>query len=146
MDLVAQSCMTPWTVAHQAVHGDSPGKNTGVGCYTLLHGNLPNPGIRPRSPTLQVSYMGSYSGSIPGLGRSPGEGIGHPLQCSWAPLGAQTVKNPPAMQETWVQSLGWEDPLEEGMANHTSILAWRIPLDRGAWQATNSPWRYKEWT
>ena len=78
----------------------------------------------------QLSYMGSYSSSIPGLGRSPGEGIGHPLQCSWAPLGAQTVKNLPAMQETWVQSLGWEDPLEEGMATHTSILAWRIPLDR----------------
>ena len=39
------------------------------------------------------------------------------------------------MQETWVQSLGWEDPLEEGMANHSSILAWRIPMDRGAWRA-----------
>jgi len=40
---------------------------------------------------------------------------------------AQTIKNPPAMQDTWVQSLGWEDPLEKGMANHSSILAWRIP-------------------
>ena len=40
------------------------------------------------------------------------------------------------MQETWVQSLGWEDPLEEGMATHSSILAWRIPMDRGAWRAT----------
>ena len=46
------------------------------------------------------------------------------------------VKNPPAMQETWVQSLGWEDFLEEGMATHSSILAWKIPMDRGAWQAT----------
>ena len=46
------------------------------------------------------------------------------------------VKNPPAMWETWVQSLGWEDPLEEGKATHSSILAWRIPMDRGAWQAT----------
>ena len=45
------------------------------------------------------------------------------------------VKNLPAMQETWVQSLGWEDPLEEGMATHSSILAWRIPMDRGAWWA-----------
>ena len=45
------------------------------------------------------------------------------------------VKNPPAMQETWVQSLGWEDSLEEGMATHSSTLAWRIPMDRGAWQA-----------
>ena len=46
------------------------------------------------------------------------------------------VKNPPVMQETWVQSLGWEDPLEQGMATHSSILAWRIPMDRGAWWAT----------
>ena len=49
---------------------------------------------------------------------------------------AQTVKNPLAMQETWLQSLGWEDSLEEGMATHFSILAWRIPKDRGAWQVT----------
>ena len=49
---------------------------------------------------------------------------------------AQTVKNLPAMQETWVQSLGREDPLEKGMATHSSILAWRIPMDRGAWRAT----------
>ena len=48
---------------------------------------------------------------------------------------AQTVKKPPAMQETWVQSLGWEDPLEEGMATHSSILAWRTLMDRGAWWA-----------
>ena len=46
------------------------------------------------------------------------------------------VKDPPAMWETWVQSLGWEDPLEEGMTTHSSILAFRIPMDRGAWQAT----------
>ena len=46
------------------------------------------------------------------------------------------IKNLPAMQETWVQSLGWEDPLEEGMATHSSILAWRIPMDRGAWWNT----------
>ena len=48
----------------------------------------------------------------------------------------QMVKNLPTMRETWVQSLGWEDPLEEGMATHSSILAWRILMDRGAWQAT----------
>ena len=48
----------------------------------------------------------------------------------------QTVKNLPAMQETWVQSLGWEDPLEEGMATDSSVLAWRIFMDRGAWWAT----------
>ena len=64
------------------------------------------------------------------------EGIGYPLQYSWASLLAQMVKNLPAMQETWVQSLGWKDPLEESMATHSSILAWRIPMDRGAWWAT----------
>jgi len=51
-------------------------------------------------------------------------------------LVAQMVKNPPAMRENWVQSLGWEDPLEEGMATDSSILAWRIFMDRRAWQAT----------
>ena len=49
------------------------------------------------------------------------------LRTPWASLEAQLVKNPPAMQETWVQSLGWEDPLEKGKATHSSILAWRIP-------------------
>ena len=55
------------------------------------------------------------------------EGIGYPLQYSWASLVAQLVKNLPAMRETWVRSLGWEDPLERGKATHSSILAWRIP-------------------
>ena len=53
-------------------------------------------------------------------------GIGYPLQYSWASLVAQLVKNLPAMRETWVQSLGWEDPLEKGKATHSSILIWRI--------------------
>ena len=53
-----------------------------------------------------------------------------------ASLVVRVVKNPPAMQESWVQSLGWEDSLEEGMATHANILAWRIPMDRGAWWAT----------
>ena len=66
-------------------------------------------------------------GSIPGSGRSLGEGIGYPLQYLGASLVAQTVKNPPVMRETCVRSLGWEDPLEEGMATYSSILAWRIP-------------------
>ena len=61
-------------------------------------------------------------GSIPGSGRSPGEGKGYPPQYSWASLGAQLVRNLPAMPETWVRSLGWEDPLEKGMATHPSIL------------------------
>ena len=53
-----------------------------------------------------------------------------------ASLVAQLVKNLPVMWETWVQSLGWEDPLEKGMATHSSIFVWRIPMDREAWQAT----------
>ena len=66
-------------------------------------------------------------GLIPELGRSAEEGIGYPLQYSWASLVAQLVKNPPTMQETLVQSLGWEDPLEQRKATHSSILTWRIP-------------------
>ena len=87
-------------------------------------------------------------GSIPGLGRSPKEGKGYPLQYSclensmdrgtrqvtvhgvaksWAYLIVELVKNPPAIQETWVRFLGWEDPLKKGKATHSSILAWRIP-------------------
>ena len=64
-------------------------------------------------------------GSVPGLGRSAGEGIGHPLQYPWASLVAQLVTNLPAMWETWVQSLGWQDPLEKRTAAHSSILAWK---------------------
>ena len=66
-------------------------------------------------------------GSVPGSGRSAGEGIGNTLQYSRASLVTQLVKNPPAMWETWVQSLGWEDPLEKVKATYSSILAWRIP-------------------
>ena len=62
-------------------------------------------------------------GSIPGSGRSAGERIGYQLQYFWASLVAQLVKNPSAMRESWVQSLGWEDPLEKGKAIHSSILA-----------------------
>ena len=74
--------------------------------------------------TQQTHFQGPsrLSGSIPGLGRSPAEGRGYQLQNSWAPLVAQLVKNPPVMQETWVRSLGWEDPLEKGKATHSSSL------------------------
>ena len=107
-------------------------------------GSLFDPGIEPRSPALQADALlseppGSNAGdpsSIPGLGRSPGEWIGYPLQYSRASLVAQMVKNPPAIWETLVQSLGWEDPLEESMATHSSILTWKIPVDRGACRAT----------
>ena len=66
-------------------------------------------------------------GSIPGLGGAPEGGHGNPLQYSWPFLVTQLVKNLPAMWETWVLSLGWEHPLEKGMATPSSILAWRIP-------------------
>ena len=74
------------------------------------------------------------------VGRSSGEGIGYPLQCFWASLVAQLVKNLPAMQETWVLSLGWEDPLEKEMAAHSSTLAWKIPwtADPGRLQSMGS--------
>ena len=65
-------------------------------------------------------------GSIPGLRRSAGEQIGYPLEYYWASLVAQLVKNTPAMWETWVLFLGWEDPLEKGRTTHSSILTWRI--------------------
>ena len=54
----------------------------------------------------------------------------------WASLVSQMVKNPPAMPETWIQFLCWEDALEEGMATHSGVLVWRILMDRGAWWAT----------
>ena len=75
-------------------------------------------------------------GSISGLGISAGEGIGSPLEYSWASLVAQLVKNPPAMRETWVQSLGWEDPLEKGKATHT--IFWP-----GEFHGLYSPWGCK---
>ena len=64
---------------------------------------------------------------IPGSGIFAGEGIGYPLQYFWASLVAQLVKNLLTMWETWVLSMGWEDPLKMGKATHSSILAWRIP-------------------
>ena len=63
------------------------------------------------------------------------EGFSFPLEIK-ASLVVQLVKNPPAMWETLVQSLGWDDPLEKRMATHSSILAWKIPMDRRAWRAT----------
>ena len=76
----------------------------------------------------ESTYNAGGPDSIPGSGRSAGEGIGYPLQYSWVSLVAQRVKNLPAIRETWVQFLGWEDPLEKGKATYSSILTWRIPL------------------
>ena len=82
-------------------------------------------------------------GLIPGSGR---EGIGYPSQYSWVSLVAQMVKNLPTLWETWVRSLVWENHLEEGMATHTHILAWRIPMDRGAWGGATVHWVAMSWT
>ena len=94
-----------------------------------------------------ASKVGNLS-SIPGLWRFLGEGIGYPLQYSWASLVVQIVKNPPEMQEAWVWYLGWEDPLEEGMTTHCSILAWRIPwtVKPGGLQSMGSQRVGHNWT
>ena len=76
---------------------------------------------------VESTYNAGDPSWIPGWGRSTGEGIGYALEYSWASLVAQLVKNPPVMWETWVRSLGWEDPLEKGTATHSSILSWRSP-------------------
>ena len=85
------------------------------------------PGFPYSSLDKESACSAGDPGLIPGSGRSSEEGRGYLIQYSLASLLAQLVKNPPAKQETWVRSLGWEDPLEEGTATHSSILAWRIP-------------------
>ena len=84
-------------------------------------------GFPGSSADKESTYNTRDPSPIPGLGSSPGEGIGYPLQYSWVSLVVQMVKNLPAMQETWVRSMGWEDPLEKGKATHSSILVWRTP-------------------
>ena len=102
-----------------------------------FHQIIPQPFLCPFNAESSVGEESACNADlIPGSGWSPGEGIGYPLQYSWVSLVAQLVKNPPAMWENWVQSLGWEDPLEEGVATHSSVLAWRIPMERGTWGAT----------
>ena len=95
-------------------------------------------GFSGSSAGKESTYNAGDSGSIPVSARSPGEGIGYLLQYAWVSLLAQMVKNPPALWETWVQSLGWEAPLEKGKGTHSSILAWRIP-----W--TEEPGRLVHW-
>ena len=114
---------TPW-----ALHCRKP--SIFMGRYKAL------PGFPDSSAGKESTYKAGDPGSIPGSGRFPREGISYPLEYSWTYLVAQMVKNLPAMQETWVRSLSWEDPLEEGVATHSSSLAWRIPMNRGGWRAT----------
>ena len=91
----------------------------------LTHHGFPDSSVGKES-----ACSAGDSGSIPGSGSFPGEGIGYPLPYSWVSLVAQLVKYPPAVRETWVQSLGWGDSLEKGKATLFSILAWRIPWGR----------------
>ena len=82
-----------------------------------------NLGFPGSSAVKECACNAGDPGLISGSGLSPGEGKGYPLQYSWASLVVQLVKNPPAMMETWVQPLGWGDPLEKGKATHSCILA-----------------------
>ena len=102
----------------------------------LLH--KPPLGFPGSSAGKESACNAGDTGLIPGSGRSPGEGIGYPLQYSRASLVVQMVKNPFVMQQSWVRSLGWEDPLEKDMTAHSSTLAWRIPMDRGPWGCKRS--------
>ena len=86
-----------------------------------------SPGLPGSSAGIESACDARDPSSIPGSERSAGEGIGYPLQYSSASLVAQIIKNQPSMWETWVRSLGWEDPLEKGKAAHSSILVWSIP-------------------
>ena len=95
--------------------------------------NLLNPGIEPMSPALAGRFFTTETGGKVPWRRN---GIGYTLPYSWAFLVVLAVKNSFTIQETWPQSLGSEDPLEKGMATHSSILAWEILMDRGDWLAT----------
>ena len=97
-------------------------------------------GFPGSTPGKESACNAGDPGWIPELGRSSEEGIGYPLQYSWASLVAQMVENLPAMLKPWVWFLGWEDSLEEGMATHSSILAWRIPWT----EELCGPWDHKE--
>ena len=94
-------------------------------------------GFSGGSPGKESACNAGDSSSIPGLGRSPVEGTSYPLKYSWASLVAQKVKNLPALRDTWVRSLGWEDPLEKGMAGYLlQYSGLENSMDRGTWQAT----------
>ena len=101
------------------------GTNTMIYVKTLCVNSLK--GFPDTSAGKESPCNGGDTNLISGSGTCPGEGRGYPLQYSWASLVAQLINNLPAMRETWVWSLNWEDPLEKGKATYSSILAWRIP-------------------
>ena len=122
-----RSLVTPWTAAYQALPS--------LGFSRQEHwSGLPFPSPMQVKSECEVAQLcptpsDPMDCSLPGSSAHGifQEGIGYPLQYSWASLVVQLAKNLPAMRETWVQSLGSEDPLEKGKATHSSILAWRIP-------------------
>ena len=143
--VMSNTFATPWTVPTRLLYPwDSLGKNTGVGCCSLLQGIFLTQGLNPGLlHCTQTLYCLSYQGIPKRLilyypACSEKNIILHRketmslvrlnyAQYRWASQVAQMVKSLPAMQKTWVWSLGWEDPQEKGTATHSSILAWRIP-------------------
>ena len=116
---VAQSCLTLCDTMDYIVHGILQARTLEWGSLSLLQGIIPTQGSNPGLLHYRwIIDLNSFTSYLP-----------------VASLVAQMVKNPPAMQEAWVQFLSWENPLEEGMTTHSSILAWSIPMDRGAWRA-----------
>ena len=137
-----------WQPTPVFLPGESQGWGSLMGCfYGVTQSQTQLKRLSSSSSSSIQCFPGSSAGkestcnagdpsSIPGSGRSPGEGIGSPLQYSWASLVAWTVKHPTAMQETWVRSLSWEDPMEEGMATPLQYSCLENPMHRGTWQAT----------
>ena len=105
--------------------------STGFSSHSLLEviWRSPPGGFPDSSVGKESACKAGDSGSIPGSGRSTGEGIGYPLQYSWVSLVVQLVKNPSAVWETWFRSLGWEDTLEKGKATHSSVSGLQNSMD-----------------
>ena len=117
---------------------DFPVKSTGVGCHCLLR-LFPLYSVKQNNPSikhLSLLQHEKHSHLESDLKYTDCQMVYLGSAENWASLVAQTVKNPSAMRETWVQSLGWKDALEEETTTPSSILAWRIPMDREAWWAT----------
>ena len=125
---------TPWTAARQASLSITNSRSLlkPMSIESVMHPTISS-SVSPFSSCLQC-FPASGSFPMSQFFASGGQSVGAShsadktqLSCNWASLVAQMVKNLPAIQETWVQSLGWEDPLEKGMATHSGTLAWRIP-------------------
>ena len=108
---------------------EEPGRLQSIGSHRVGHSSSDLACMHPPDSSVgkESSCNAKEPSSILGSGSSPGERIGYALQYSWVSFVAHLVKNPPTMQETWVQYLGWENSMEKGKATHFSILAWRIP-------------------